>query len=248
MTELNEMTEDALKAKLTELKTKLESIPPKWSKPKSISGRCAECYDHEDKSIIKLGEQSYCKEHYSDYNIKHAKEDFEKEIKSIADELDFRTKLEKAVRFSQMKDMVIAVRAIIKRERDRGYGHNKTFGSEEKDKAVKLLRLLNKIKPKSSPFLDRGIAINEDLFLAGTIIQKRYDSGHHTITLTALDQDERYKAIARVELSIKEAERLRSLLTDCIEHVRIAKMMNTITENMKIELEHEDDWDDEEDD
>lgn len=254
--DLGNMKIEDIKIKLDEMKLKLQNISEKWTPKNASSGLCDECYGDErdkEKPVIDLGDRKYCKEHYSDYKIRGAKEELEKEIKEFSAELKFRELIETATKTSQIKDIIVAVKAAIKRENKKSYSDKSTITEQDKENARRLLRLLKKLRPKSSIFIDRGVAINEDLFLSGTITDRgnRYGSRpKNKITLTALDQDEHYKSIARVRLTIQQAERLRNLLVDVIEHVRIYSLIDQIGSTMGITIKEDENdlFDEEEDD
>lgn len=235
---------EELKKKIEELK-KIASLPREWNKKLAKSGQCSRDHYGEDKGnaipVMSTDQYSYCEEHWNYYGYEEV-EKAQKEIKTLEGELQFRDLIGKITRFSQVKDLVKAVSVILKKQKDAPWDKKEhIFTQEDKTQGLRLLRLLAKIRPQSSQFLDKGVAINKDLFLAGTVEEPTAYS--HTvrgnIILTALDQDERYKSIARVGLTFQEAERLRNLLVDCLEHVRIEKMVLQIQEAMKISLPEE---------
>lgn len=246
-TDLTQVNTDNLIIQLEESKKKLASIPKKWSVHYSEKGKCDGCYDEEsekEKNVIQLEDKKYCKEHYSDYTVSQVITRIEEDIKECSNEIQFRKMIDTVTKTSQIKDIVKAVKEVIKRERRKGYGDKSTITDQEKENAKRLLKLLKKLRPKSSVFIDRGVAINEDLFLSGTITDRgnRYGSRpKNKITLTALDQDERYKSIARVTLTIQQAERLRNMLVDVIEHVKIYSLIDQIGTTMNITIKDDND-------
>jgi hypothetical protein len=235
--------------KITELKTRqadleklLTNLPKTWKKTKQ--GECAKCFDYKEKPVIELqGDNKAvyrCQEHFDKYAVKEIEEELKAEIAKVMATLDFQEKLSKVTRYAQAKELVQAVQAILKRAKGH-YGDPVKWNADELDKGLMLLRMLNKIRPKSSVFIDKGVAVNSDLFIGARHGQRAnyYEDSERQIILTVLDQDERYKAIARAPLTIGQAERLRNLLTECIEHVRITNMMTRIQSRMKLELPRE---------
>lgn len=232
----------------------LKGASLRWDSDKAIDGPCDECGGYEERKIMRIPEgyseyekdveyKRLCQKHLGEKREeiqRSLKDSLEKLEPILKEELEFREKLAKVTRYAQVKDLVEATKAIVRRRRKYEYGEATGFTEEELKKGEQLLRLLKKIEPKSSQFIDRGVAINEDLFLSGTATAEEYSSRPDPkITLTALDHDERYKAIARVYLTLGEAERLRNLLHECLEHVRIKGMIALIEKQMKVKLEEE---------
>ena len=252
MSEASSKTSEDLTRIVAAGKAILAKFPEAWQDAPKHEGECDEGWgDHKSKAqpVVTFpafgnrDEFSYCSEH--SYSYKERRKEILNEAAEAEDELKFRTLMDKITRFSQLKDLVSPIRQLISRQRNLAYDRREQpLMSSDKEKVLNLLRLLDKIQPTSSQFLDRGVAVNSDLYLAGTIRERgsyryEYDSSVPMVVLTALDQDERYKSIARVRMTIGEAERLRSLLTECIEHVRISKMIYEIETVLKVKLPEE---------
>ena len=231
----------------------LQSVEFKWVASKAKTGRCEEYYDHEKEDpnkliVMDLGwsdedeKLCFCKKHWTEERFESAKRKVEEKINDLKDEISFQQKLGKITRFAQIKDMVDASKAILQRKQE-SYDHPLHLSTDEKQKIKRLLRLLRQIEPKSSQFVDRGVAITENLWLSGTASADSYSSRPEPkITLTALDCQDRYNAVARVQLRLGEAERMRGLVTECVEHVRIKGLIAQIEEKFGEELgEGEDD-------
>jgi hypothetical protein len=250
---------------LNELKKIIETLKDpslNWDRKKATDGYCDDCDDCSDNTERKvidvpveydsdeqeLRRKKLCKKHLTENReeIRKAYQDGLKELEPLLkEETEFHQKLDKVTRFAQIKDLVEAVRAVIQKKR-RSYDEEAKFTDEDLLKGKRLLQFLKKIEPKSSQFIDRGVAINQNLFLSGTAEAQEYSSrAENEIVLTSLDKDERYRSIARVHLTLGEAERLRNLLHECIEHVRIKGMISLLEEHMEIKLEPEKDEDEE---
>jgi hypothetical protein len=240
---------------LDELKKVIETLKGtsvRWDSAKAIDGQCEKCDDYEERKVMEIPSEYDSDDeqiHYRKLCQKHLgekREDIQRSLKDaleglesiLKEELEFKEKLAKVTRIAQIKDLVEAVRAVIRKKKRSYDREDQGFTDEELGRGKRLLQLLKKIEPKSSQFVDRGVAINQNLFLSGTAEAHEYSSrAEPDIVLTALDQDERYKSIARVRLTLGEAERLRNLLHECVEHVRIKGMIRLIEEHMEIKLE-----------
>jgi len=235
----------------------LQSVEFKWNDSKAKRGRCENYEDHDsDKEDVNeltvielLGRDederplSYCKKHWTKERFSKAKSVMEDKMTEIKEELAFRDKLTKVTRFAQIKDLVDASKAIISRKQE-SYDHPIRFSDKEKRQVSKLLKLLRHIEPKSSQFMDRGIAINENLWLSGTAHADTYSSRpDFKIHITAIDEMEHYRTYARVRMTLGEAERLRGLITECVEHVRIKGLIAQIEEKFE-DIEDDEDEDD----
>jgi hypothetical protein len=224
-----------LEAKIAELKKRNEEIVV-WNPEKATKGKCENCREDVEKPVIKGGYSFYCEKHWADSRyVTGAIRENDEAIKELEEEIKFQKTLEKVTRFNDknLQELIKGLKVIL------GYKEHKydyKFSDHDKEAGRKVLRILQKIAPQSSKFIDMGVCITPDLILSGTI-----ESGHYRyesdIRITALDQREAYNAVARVPLTIAEAERLRSLLTECIEHVRIMKWIKKIKEKMEIRLE-----------
>lgn len=236
---------DELKQQIKKLTEENKSLS-KWDSKKAKKGRCSDCpYEDNEKLVIQVGSYGYCKKHYTkesgelNYSINSEIEKNKKKIEEfdneINNEIKFQKTLEKVTRFknNDLQELIKGLRSILKHKEDR---YDYKFSEEDKKQGLKVLRVLEKIKPKSSKFIDKGVCINKNLFLAGTVDYGGYGRPDNNIVLTSFDEHERYNAVARVSLTIREAERLRSLLNDCLEHVRIIGWIKRIEEKMKIKL------------
>jgi hypothetical protein len=226
-----------LEAKIAELRKRNEEIVV-WDKEKAEMGQCHDCYgeDKLEKPVMKGGYNHYCEKHWAKgYYVTNEIKNNDEEIKELEEEIGFQKTLAKLTRFSDknLQELIKGLKVIL------SYKEHKfdyKFSEKDKETGKKVLRILQKIAPPSSKFVDKGVCITPDLILSGTIESGRWRY-QSDIRVTALDQREGYNAVARVTLTIAEAERLRSLLTECIEHVRIFRWIKQIEEKMEIRLE-----------
>lgn len=221
-------------AKIEDLETRHKALTETriaWSKARLSDGRCHRCWDdNKERKVVKFEElgkedgRPLCKKHYLE-RIDTLKSKLKRLLGEVKDEWKFYKKLKGLTRFAQIGEEVKEVRALLRESK-----HDTKWSDESLNKGKRLLVMLEAIKPKSSTFIDKGVLINKDLILAGTV---GIGYSHQAlIVITALDESERYKSHARVHLTIKEAERLMHLLRECIEHVRILRLIGQVEEKM----------------
>lgn len=253
-----ELTDQELAARVESLGAELKAVQD-WSATTAQPGDCeGRHWRDEDPGkgvpTMKLpasdeanrGEFTYCERHYAE-GAGERRGRLTELLKLAVGERDFRALMGRITRFSQVADLMKAARVAIRRERKAGhFGYEKhpQFSEEELANGSKVLRLLRKVRPASSQFLDRGVAVTADLYLGGRAVHERQDYGWRTeemaeptVSITALDQNERYKAIARVNLTLTEAERFKNLLVECIEHVRIERSIQELERDMDLKEE-----------
>lgn len=237
------MNIEELNKQINEIKKQNKSLS-KWDRKKAEKGNCSECSDDKEKLVIQIDSyHRFCRKHYTDksgklnYSVQSKIEENEEKVEKLKNEIKFQKTLDKTTRFKNkdLQELIKGLKLILKHKEDK---YDYKFSEEDKNKGLKVLRILEKIKPKSSKFIDRGVCINKNLFLAGSVEYSGYGR-QNRIVLTSFDDHERYNAVARVNLTIRDAERLRSLLNDCLEHVRIIGWIKRLEEKMKIKLGEE---------
>ncbi len=227
------MNTEETKTKISELKDKikeLKNIKITWNKDKTEIGHCKVCSDWGDKKVMVFFDEKYCYKHLKERK-QSIQGEIEETITTIEKEIVFYKKLLTITRFVHIADEAKEMRQILKQKENKW---DYKFSDGDVRKGKKLLLLLERIKPKSSQFIDKGVCITQDLILAGEA-RSRYPHGDHAIYITAFDQDERYRSIARVGLTVTQAKRLNSLLREAIEHTQVMGMINDIIESMKLE-------------
>jgi hypothetical protein len=250
------MTLEALQKQLATLKTQ-----KKWTFKPSKTGKC-EHHAHYDEKEVKVmhvtgmhnrADMDFCKDHFTE-TVNEFDKERQKRVKHLEEEIDFQSKLAKITRFAQVADLAKAVRVIIRGHPGDRWNHDKSRGFDEDDiaKGKQLLRMLRKIEPKHSQFLERGVAVNKNLFLAGTASADEYDSRPtNSIVLTAIDEARddfgsgaKVRVVARMSLTLGEAERFKGLFIECVEHVRIKGMIELVKNAMKLSEPEDDskDW------